>query len=94
MSSLTPHRSRLWAHVQLLRPANVVTAPADVLAVGGGAVLDVAGYAAGTAHRGIRLIRAPTTVLSQNDSGGVKNGINAFGTKNFLGTFEPTHCAE
>ena len=63
---------------------------AYVLAVGGGAVLDLAGYAAGTAHRGIRLIRVPTTVLSQNDSGvGVKNGINAFGTKNFLGTFEP-----
>ena len=63
---------------------------AFVLAVGGGAVLDLAGYAAGTAHRGIRLIRAPTTVLSQNDSGvGVKNGVNAFGTKNFLGTFAP-----
>ncbi len=63
---------------------------AYVLAVGGGAVLDLAGYAAGTAHRGIRLIRVPTTVLSQNDSGvGVKNGINAFDTKNFLGTFDP-----
>lgn len=63
---------------------------AYVVAVGGGAVLDVVGYAAGTAHRGIRLIRVPTTVLSQNDSGvGVKNGINAFGTKNFLGTFAP-----
>jgi len=61
-----------------------------VLAIGGGAVLDLAGYAAGTAHRGIRLIRVPTTVLSQNDSGvGVKNGINAFDTKNFLGTFAP-----
>jgi len=66
---------------------------AFVLAVGGGAVLDLAGYAAGTAHRGIRLIRAPTTVLSQNDSGvGVKNGINAFDTKNFLGTFAPPHA--
>lgn len=66
---------------------------AYVLAVGGGAVLDVAGYAAGTAHRGVRLVRVPTTVLSQNDSGvGVKNGINAFGTKNFLGTFAPPHA--
>lgn len=63
---------------------------AFVVAVGGGAVLDLAGYAAGTAHRGIRLVRVPTTVLSQNDSGvGVKNGVNAFGTKNFLGTFAP-----
>lgn len=61
-----------------------------VVAIGGGALLDVAGYAAATAHRGIRLIRVPTTVLAQADSGvGVKNGINAFGKKNFLGTFAP-----
>ncbi|KKD35808.1 MAG: 3-dehydroquinate synthase [Limnoraphis robusta] len=61
-----------------------------VIAVGGGAMLDLVGYAAATAHRGIRLIRVPTTVLGQCDSGvGVKNGINAFGKKNFLGTFAP-----
>jgi 3-dehydroquinate synthase len=61
-----------------------------VLIVGGGGVLDAVGYAAATAHRGIRTIRVPTTVLGQNDSGvGVKNGINAFGVKNFLGTFVP-----
>ncbi|MGJ5632192.1 3-dehydroquinate synthase [Nostoc sp. CALU 1950] len=61
-----------------------------ILAIGGGAMLDLVGYAAATAHRGIRLIRIPTTVLAQNDSGvGVKNGINAFGKKNFLGTFAP-----
>jgi 3-dehydroquinate synthase len=57
-------------------------------AIGGGAVLDLAGYAAAVAHRGIRHIRVPTTVLSQNDSGvGVKNGINYYTKKNFLGTF-------
>ena len=61
-----------------------------IIAIGGGAVLDVAGYAAATAHRGVRLIRLPTTVLAQNDAGiGVKNGINAFRRKNFLGTFAP-----
>src|SRR5262245_52823882 len=61
-----------------------------IVAIGGGALLDVAGYAAATAHRGVRLIRMPTTVLSQNDSGvGVKNGINAMGKKNFLGAFAP-----
>jgi 3-dehydroquinate synthase len=59
-----------------------------VLAIGGGAMLDVVGYAAATLHRGVRLVRMPTTVLAQNDAGvGVKNGINAFGAKNFLGTF-------
>jgi 3-dehydroquinate synthase len=63
---------------------------AYVLAVGGGALLDMVGYAAATAHRGVRLVRVPTTVLSQNDSGiGVKNSVNAFGKKNFLGTFAP-----
>ncbi|WP_276496459.1 3-dehydroquinate synthase [Pontibacter litorisediminis] len=61
-----------------------------LIAIGGGAVLDMAGFAAATAHRGIRHIRIPTTVLSQNDSGvGVKNSFNAFGKKNFLGTFAP-----
>ncbi|MEM6530852.1 MAG: 3-dehydroquinate synthase, partial [Chloroflexota bacterium] len=61
-----------------------------IVAIGGGAMLDMAGFAAATAHRGIRLIRIPTTVLGQNDAGvGVKNSINAFGKKNFLGTFAP-----
>ncbi|MEE2789955.1 MAG: 3-dehydroquinate synthase [Myxococcota bacterium] len=61
-----------------------------VLAIGGGAVLDMVGYAAAIAHRGIRLIRLPTTVLAQNDAGvGVKNSVNAFDSKNFLGTFCP-----
>ena len=59
-----------------------------VIVVGGGALLDVVGLAAATAHRGMRHIRIPTTTLSQDDSGvGVKNGMNAFGKKNFIGTF-------
>ena len=59
-----------------------------IICIGGGAYLDVIGLAAATAHRGIRLVRFPTTVLAQDDSGvGVKNGINAYGKKNFLGTF-------
>jgi 3-dehydroquinate synthase len=61
-----------------------------LIAVGGGALLDVAGFAAATAHRGVRHVRIPTTTLSQADSGvGVKNGLNAFGQKNFIGTFTP-----
>ena len=61
-----------------------------IVAIGGGSLLDIAGYAAAVSHRGIRHIRIPSTVLSQNDSGvGVKNGINFFGKKNFLGTFAP-----
>jgi len=61
-----------------------------VIAIGGGAVLDAVGLAAATAHRGVRHIRAPSTVLSQNDSGvGVKNAVNLNGVKNFVGTFAP-----
>jgi len=61
-----------------------------VIAIGGGAILDLVGFVAAIAHRGIRHIRIPTTVLSQNDSGvGVKNGINYFNKKNYLGTFVP-----
>ena len=61
-----------------------------VAVVGGGALLDMVGLAAATAHRGVRLIRIPTTTLAQDDSGvGVKNGVNAFGKKNFIGTFAP-----
>lgn len=63
---------------------------AYLVAIGGGAVLDMVGFAAAIGHRGIRHIRIPTTVLSQNDSGvGVKNGVNFFGKKNFIGAFAP-----
>lgn len=61
-----------------------------ILVIGGGAVTDAVGYAAATAHRGIRLIRMPTTVLAQNDAAvGVKNAINYNKRKNYLGTFVP-----
>jgi 3-dehydroquinate synthase len=59
-----------------------------VFVVGGGAILDLGCFAASTAHRGIRHVRFPTTTLSQGDGGvGVKNGINFFGKKNWLGSF-------
>jgi 3-dehydroquinate synthase len=61
-----------------------------VIAIGGGAMLDAVGLVAATTHRGIRLIRVPTTVLAQDDSGvGVKNGVNLLGVKNLVGTFAP-----
>ena len=59
-----------------------------VIAVGGGALLDMVGFSASMFHRGIQLVRLPTTTLAQNDAGiGVKNGINQYGKKNCLGTF-------
>ena len=59
-----------------------------VIAIGGGALLDLVGFASATAHRGIRHVRMPTTTLSQGDGGvGVKNGVNFFGKKNWSGSF-------
>ncbi|WP_425636867.1 3-dehydroquinate synthase [Algoriphagus yeomjeoni] len=64
-----------------------------IAVIGGGAVIDMVGFAAAISHRGIRLIRIPTTVLSQNDSAvGVKNSVNVFGKKNYLGTFTPPYA--
>lgn len=63
-----------------------------IIIAGGGAVLDAVGFIASITHRGIRHIRIPTTVLSQNDSGvGVKNGINLYESKNYFGTFTPPY---
>lgn len=59
-----------------------------VLAVGGGALLDAVGFGAATGHRGVRVVRLPTTVLAQDDAAmGVKCGINRYGKKNFEGAF-------
>ncbi len=64
-----------------------------VVAVGGGAVLDMIGFAASIVHRGLRLVRLPTTTLAMDDAGiGVKNGMNEHGMKNFVGTFAPPHA--
>ena len=74
----------LWEAMMAAR----LTRTDAVVALGGGVVGDLAGFAAATAHRGIRLLRVPTTTLSQADSGvGVKNGINFMEQKNYLGTF-------
>jgi 3-dehydroquinate synthase len=75
---------KLWAAIE----RHGLSRQSYVLAIGGGAVLDLAGFAAATAHRGIRLVRMPTTSLSQADGGvGVKNGVNYFGKKNWIGAF-------
>ena len=74
----------LWAEINRVG----LDRHSTVLAIGGGAFLDLVGFAAATAHRGIRLVRLPTTTLSQGDGGvGVKNGVNYFAKKNWVGTF-------
>lgn len=84
------------AHVERMQNAihtHAIDRHSYVIAIGGGAVLDAAGLAAATSHRGVRHIRIPTTVLSQNDSGvGVKNAVNFKGIKNYIGTFAPPYA--
>ena len=61
-----------------------------IVAVGGGALLDMVGFATSLVHRGLRLVRVPSTVIAQNDAGvGVKNGMDEHGQKNYVGTFCP-----
>jgi shikimate kinase / 3-dehydroquinate synthase len=60
-----------------------------VLAVGGGAVLDAAGFLASTYMRGVPLVAVPTTFLAALDAGvGGKTAINLPEAKNILGTFQ------
>jgi 3-dehydroquinate synthase len=78
--------------LELLRCINEVGLDRQsfLVVIGGGAVLDMASFAAAIAHRGVRTVRFPTTVLAQADSGiAVKNSVNLFGKKNFVGTFVP-----
>lgn len=84
------NNQELWEFLVNAVNTNGVDRHSYILVIGGGAILDLVGYVAAVSHRGIRLVRIPTTVLSQNDSGvGVKNSINHLGKKNFLGTFAP-----
>lgn len=80
---------RVWAEINAAK----LCRHSFVIAIGGGAVLDMAGFGAATAHRGIPIVRLPTTSLSQADGGlGVKNGVNFFGKKNWLGSFVVPHA--
>ena len=59
-----------------------------VIAVGGGVVTDLGGFAASTFKRGMRCINVPTTLLAQVDASlGGKTGFNFNGLKNEIGTF-------
>lgn len=61
-----------------------------LIAIGGGIIQDIAGFAANILYRGVDLVLVPTTLLSQADSCiGSKNSLNYENYKNLLGTFYP-----
>jgi 5-deoxy-5-amino-3-dehydroquinate synthase len=61
-----------------------------VVAVGGGTVTDVAGFAAATYHRGVAVVHVPTTLLGMVDAAiGGKTGVNLPEGKNLVGAFWP-----
>jgi len=61
-----------------------------IIAIGGGAILDLIGFVSSILHRGVKLIYVPTTLLSMVDSClGGKTGINTSLGKNTLGAFYP-----
>lgn len=71
---------------------NNISREDEVIALGGGVVGDLAGFAAATFKRGVRFIQVPTTLLAQVDSSvGGKVGINLKSGKNMVGSFyQPT----
>ncbi|MDR6978445.1 3-dehydroquinate synthase [Streptomyces sp. 3330] len=65
-----------------------------MLAVGGGIVADIVGFAASMYARGVRYIKVNTTLVGQADVGvGVKTGVNALSTKNMFGAYHPAHAS-
>src|SRR5271167_446068 len=68
--------------------ANKMNRDATVLALGGGVVGDIAGFAAASYQRGVGYMQIPTTLLAQVDSSvGGKTGVNHPGGKNLIGAF-------
>lgn len=64
-----------------------------LIALGGGVVGDIAGFAAATFQRGVPFIQAPTTLLAQVDSSvGGKTGVNHADGKNMIGAFHQPSC--
>lgn len=67
-----------------------VTRSDAIVAIGGGAITDVAGFVAATWLRGIRVVQVPTTLLAMVDAAvGGKTGINTAAGKNLVGAFHP-----
>src|ERR1019366_2040669 len=82
-----------WTHVHDRLLAARLDRKSAVLALGGGVVGDMAGFAAASYQRGIAFVQVPTTLLAQVDSSvGGKTGVNHPGGKNLIGAFHPPNA--
>jgi 3-dehydroquinate synthase len=88
-------RAKHWASVERVLLAAVdrgMDRGGEIVGIGGGAVCDVAAFAASIYLRGVRLTLVPTTVTAMVDAAlGGKTGINLSQGKNLVGTFYPAH---
>jgi 3-dehydroquinate synthase len=83
----TKNMDALAAATDMILAARIERGDA-VIALGGGVIGDLAGFAAGIVRRGVRFIQIPTSLLAQVDSSvGGKTGINTRHGKNLLGVF-------
>jgi shikimate kinase/3-dehydroquinate synthase len=79
---------KIWTHVTETLLEQRVDRGTTIIALGGGVIGDLAGFAAATTLRGLNFIQIPTTLLAQVDSSvGGKTGINAPQGKNLIGAF-------
>jgi 3-dehydroquinate synthetase len=90
-------RAKTLRHVNRICRAAVQSGLARrgyVVGVGGGITLDMAGLSASLLRRGVGYIRVPTTLVGLVDvSVGIKHGVNAFNSKNIIGSFYPPTCS-
>ena len=82
-----------FAEIQNAMVARRVGRDGVLIALGGGVVGDIAGFAAACYQRGVDFVQVPTTLLAQVDSSvGGKTGVNLPGGKNLVGAFHQPRC--
>ena len=82
-----------FAEIQRVLVERRVARDGVVIALGGGIVGDIAGFAAACYQRGVDFLQVPTTLLAQVDSSvGGKTGVNLPGGKNLVGAFHQPRC--